>query len=394
MIVAKTVEAHATITGDTDIKTSSPAPNDNYFVHVDEGLNKEKSVRFDPTWLPQWLWSQEKANEASLPESLPVPDFVQVFHLAEDCTTKAATLQQLGSSARDIVNACFTMSAYSPTIRRTEAVLFRNLSSKIQNAKDFAEFWKGCLAGPSTNDAEKWNPVSYVPFGNQRTTLEGVDLVTNFPSKLAMVCHNEMNYNPQPAGRIAFYCLEAAPVGGETILARNADHSRQVSQEIQDMVNKHGGILYKRQYYDKRNPNKDSQKRFHTSWQEKTGTEDPNEAIHFFESIGFSVPDQVHFEAYEDGFQKLIVENVESGFNTQGDWFNILNVGGFPLADGTWIPKSMIQQLVLDEWKSVHVLKLCPGDWIVLNNKTVQHGRLPYQNSDDQIRTILTVYTD
>ncbi|CAB9501639.1 taurine catabolism dioxygenase TauD, TfdA [Seminavis robusta] len=378
----------ASFTDNEDARRKSSINTHEYFVPVAEGLNTKEGISFDPSWLSPRFWSPEEAKKAHLPANLPAPDFVQVFQLDQQASsTKEATLQQVGKSAYDIANACLSTSA-------TSAVLFRGLSAKILNAKDFTDFWKACLAEPSSKNRKKWNPVSYVPFGVQRNTLEGIDLVTNFPPENALACHNEMVYNPQPAGRIAFYCLEAAPDGGETILARNVDHSRHVSQELQGMVRKHGGIQYTRRYYDKRNPNEDSSNRFHVSWQEKTGTQDPNEAIHFFESVGFSVPDQVHFETYDDGFQKLIVKNVESGFNAQGNWFNILNMGMFPLADGTVVPKAMIQQLVLDEWRSVHALKLVPGDWIVLNNQTLQHGRLPYRNSGEQKRTILTVYTD
>ena len=42
-------------------------------------------------------------------------------------------------------------------------------------------------------------------------------------------------------------------------------------------------------------------------------------------------------------------------------------------------------------WYAAHALKLQPGDWIVLNNRAVQHGQLPFVDSSEKKRTILTV---
>ena len=45
----------------------------------------------------------------------------------------------------------------------------------------------------------------------------------------------------------------------------------------------------------------------------------------------------------------------------------------FTLADGTLVPPEMLKQLVLDEWKAAHNIKLHPGDCIGLNNRSFQH---------------------
>ena len=37
--------------------------------------------------------------------------------------------------------------------------------------------------------------------------------------------------------------------------------------------------------------------------------------------------------------------------------------------------------------------QLRPGDWIMLDNLKVQHGRLPYEADPKQKRVLLTVYT-
>ncbi len=89
----------------------------------------------------------------------------------------------------------------------------------------------------------------------------------------------------------------------------------------------------------------------------------------------------------------LVVENVRSGF-VDARWFSILSMGIFKLADGASVPPAMIQRLKLDEWKAAHALKLRPGDWLVLNNRAVQHGRLPFADAPAQKRTIGAVYTE
>jgi hypothetical protein len=198
-----------------------------------------------------------------------------------------------------------------------------------------------------------------------------------------------MAYNPLSPGRIAFFCLQDAVEGGETILIKNADLSLSISSEIQDLVRQHGGILYRRTYHDRSNNAEVSQPSHMISWQDKCGTEDRDEAVRFFTDIGIAAED-----VYFDDEGALIAQNIHSGFNNDGNWFNILGLGEFKLADGTSVPPELLLKLNRDKWKHVRALKLLTGDWLVLNNLTVQHGRLPYKNSPDQQRTILTVYTE
>eukprot|EP00985_Skeletonema_marinoi_P019089 scaffold10833_cov114-Skeletonema_marinoi.AAC.2 len=369
---------------------------------IEDGGGGEVVVPFDTSWLPTEILSavaaaetlldkkEENDNAASscassttvLPDHLSPPMFVDVFdyndlsyNVENDGVGKEESLSQLGREARSIIDDALDTKRNSEDVEDStiNAVLFRGLSNCIQTAQDFKKFWSGCIDG-----AEGQNEMTYVPFGKGRNTLDGVDLVTPFPPSMALKCHNEMSYNPRPAGRIAFYCLEAASKGGETILARNADLTKYVSTELQQFVKEHGGILYRREYYDeRRNPNPSSDIHRHMgSWQKKTGTNDEKDAIK----------------------GTLIVENVHPGVIKDDDdrevWFNVLYMGLFKLADGISIPSDMLQQLMLDEWRAVHVLKLHPGDWIVLNNQSVQHGRLPFVDGPDQKRTILTVYTD
>jgi hypothetical protein len=147
--------------------------------------------------------------------------------------------------------------------------------------------------------------------------------------------------------------------------------------------------MYRRTYHDRSNKAEVSRPSYMMSWQDQCGTEDRDEAVRFFTDIGIAAED-----VYFDDEGALIAQNIHSGFNNDGNWFNILDTGVYKLADGTSVPPELMLNLKRDRWKHVRALKLLTGDWLVLNNLTVQHGRLPFKNSPDQQRTILTVYTE
>ncbi len=251
------------------------------FVRVEPDTTGSLGIPFDTSWLggSGADVSQYAADElAELPSYLPPPTFVEVFDSELDRHADAETCQSdneddamrlLGRSAREAVDACFE--------RGTEAVLLRNLP--MRNGRAFAAFWDGCLDG-----ADAWTPMAYITFGSARAKLDGVDLVTPFPPEMALPCHNEMAYNPREAGRIAFFCFENAPEGGETLLTRNADLTGHVAAELQRLVRDHGGIAYRREYYDGAvadvTPN--PMQKMMGTWQARTGTEDRAEAVKFF----------------------------------------------------------------------------------------------------------------
>lgn len=369
-----------------------------------EVANGKSAVPFDPSWV-RGIFGDAETEEAShhdddtvveLPPQLTFPEFVEIYEfddtslpLYDDtCTSTSRTetlLKRIGKAAREVVDAS-----------KSDAVLFRNLTNRIRNAQDFAIFFQGCLDGP-----DGWRSMEYVPFGPARKTLEGVDLVTPFPPDLALGCHNELSYNPRPANLIAFYCLEKAEQGGETILTRNSDLTAAVSEETQQFVRDHGGVLYAREYPDESYLQQYKEGRVERtlpSWQEKTGSTRREDARKFFTDLGFS-EDEVSF----DDHGTLHVKNIHSGFidapkraneDMKRYWFNILYTGVFKLADGTAMPPSMLRRLEREEWVPARVLQLEPGDWIVIRNRVVQHGRLPFVDSGARKRKILTVYTE
>ena len=47
-------------------------------------------------------------------------------------------------------------------------------------------------------------------------------------------------------------------------------------------------------------------------------------------------------------------------------------------ADGSPIEEDVLQVARTARWHAAHALKLEAGDWLVLDNLRVQHGRMPY----------------
>jgi alpha-ketoglutarate-dependent taurine dioxygenase len=66
------------------------------------------------------------------------------------------------------------------------------------------------------------------------------------------------------------------------------------------------------------------------------------------------------------------------------------------LGDGTAFTKLEATDLKRKQFPACSAFKLQRGDWLVLDNLKVQHGRLPYVDDPDpqRKRTVLTVYTE
>ena len=74
-------------------------------------------------------------------------------------------------------------------------------------------------------------------------------------------------------------------------------------------------------------------------------------------------------------------------------WWNIVHTGSLTAADGTPFPPKLVAEVQRTAWEHTYAFKLHPGDWLMLDNMRVQHGRLPYEASSQQKRVLLTVYS-
>jgi hypothetical protein len=274
----------------------------------------------------------------------------------------------------------------------TGAVLLRGLP--MRSAEAFAHFWRGCLAADPPLEEGR-----YISLGGRagRDKLNGVDLATNVPPQFPLLCHNELCYNPTTVGHIALYCVQDAPLGGETIVTRNRD--LKVPDKARKFLAEHGGLLYSREFFDARSPPKDTSKLL-GSWQEKCSLPDDADrdaAEAFFEGMGFDA-EAGQLKWGEDGTLK--VTNQHPGFvsdpvtgEEESVWWNIAHTGQLKCADGAALPKKLVAEIQQLGWEDTFAFKLRPGDWLMLDNKRMQHGRLPYEADPSQKRVLLTVYT-
>jgi hypothetical protein len=238
-----------------------------------------------------------------------------------------------------------------------------------------------------------------VNFGRPRQKQAGVDTATNIPPTLTLNPHNELSYNPIRPSRIGLYCLLPSKAGGESIIARNSDITDLIPPQLIQHLNDHGGILYERSYRDANAPTTTNangttalDKQLSITWQEKCGgVQTRQEAEDFWISRGF-YKDHLIWEP--DG--SLRVQNIETALiqdphTQQHLWFNNIDTVGV-CADGSGRPpQHLLQQYQAERWKAVYAWRLQPGDWLVLDNFKVQHGRLPYP--EGQERRLLTVLT-
>ena len=324
----------------------------------------------------------QPATPRNLPSRFPLPDFLAVFEPAED--SEGASLEDWGVAVRQILDNALPNHG---------GVLVKGLHC-IKSAADFKTFWRACC-----NVHPRWTTMEYTPFHRNRDQDEGVDLATNIKSSFCLPCHNEMAYNPKPAGRIALFCLQDAREGGESLVVPNAALTDGIRDEVKHWLKEHGGVLYVREYFDENLKSNETSSPWAISWQEKCGISIHEEigsakakARQYFLSLGFN-PSAINF----DGNNTPTVKYIHPGTIRTSDgkdlWFNILDTGMCCAGDGTRLPENLLQDLRSDSWASYSAIKLEPGDWLVLDNLRVQHGRLPFIEEEHRKRKLLVVYT-
>lgn len=349
------------------------------FIESREEFSGSTNIQGLKYYLHEDLQGTEPVVETLSP---PPPGMLATYRAAERANN-STDLRALGEEACKVIDA---------SIPHTGAVLLRGIPART--AEEFASFWQGWKhAG-----GDEWEEFEYVNFGQPRRKEAGVDTATNIPNELALNLHNENSYNPIRPSRVGLYCIQQSRTGGESTIARNEDVTKLVPDELMEHVRDHGGIMYERSYRDA-SADDDStvsgdslSKQLAVSWQEKCGAKTRKEAEDFWVKYGFQ---KDHLLWEKDG--TLRVQNVESGFSPDPQnpgksfWFNNLDTVGV-CADGSGRPPpDLLKEYQAKRWKAVYAFRLQPGDWLVLDNFRVQHGRLPYPVGET--RRLLTVLT-
>lgn len=145
-------------------------------------------------------------------------------------------------------------------------------------------------------------------------------------------------------------------IGGVSILTRNSDLTKVISQETKDFTRKHLGVRYPRVYDNAdslipRDASNDMKGFISASWQSKCDTTTKAGATQWFLDQGFTL-DQIKYDENDH----LSVANILPGFikdHVTGEeiWWNIIDTGFWKTGDKTPFPPEMIAQAQLDRWK-------------------------------------------
>lgn len=318
-------------------------------------------VDFQQDWVHDFDIEADVHTIDDVVTELRAPNFVKTFNFLGNNST--ASIQRLALQAK------------SKIIQDTSgAILFRGLNKALHNVSDFGEFWS----------AMQWNPVEHVSCYNRKreSASNGVDFVDTDVPRMVLGPHNEHACNPNPTGRIAFYGYQPAEHGGESLVRHNS--AIKVPDYVENFVRDHGGIQTTRVYPDhERMLQDESRHPSSMSWQERCGATSKEECHEFFASRGM-----IGTEFDED--DTLTVTSAHPGW-LDGSWFNHIEYG-FPTkcGDGTDFPREWQMEMKKNKWTETFAYKLQEGDWLVLDNRSMQHGRLPYEGK----RRLIVTYTD
>lgn len=324
------------------------------------------SVDFQPEWVHDFGISADSTD--GVPSQLRPPSFLTTFDFAttnttNNCSGRRSLIEQLALQAKQ--NILHDSSG---------AILFRGLHGVLRNVSDFGAFWS----------AMNWDPVEHVScYNRKRQRSANVDMVDTDVPWMVLGPHNEHACNPKQTGRIAFYGLQPATVtGGESLIRFNADI--HVPEYVANFVMQHGGIQTTRIYADHGRMLQDGSRHpTAMSWQERCNAQSKQECVEFFAQRG------MHNATFDDNDTLTVVSSHDGWLDNS--WFNHVDYG-FPTkcADGTDFPREWQMDMKRQKWGQTYAYKLQKGDWLIMDNRKVQHGRLPYQGD----RQLVVTYTD
>eukprot|EP00977_Amphora_coffeiformis_P002449 scaffold456_cov171-Amphora_coffeaeformis.AAC.16 len=377
------------------------------FVESQEDLSEPEHGPVNIQGLQYYLHPDLQGTEPAV-ETLkaPPPGKVVTYRLTDNKIDNACCDDDDGNDDDDHVLLALGVAARQVlhhALPRSGAVLLRGIPA--HNAEQFATFWQACKHAV-TEDDTVWDEMEYINFGHPRAKQAGVDTATNIPPEFTLNLHNENSYNPQRPRYIGLYCLQQSTTGGESLIAWNAEITPHVPVALMEHIQQHGGILYERSYRDANAPvapmdsNDDDgiAQQLAVTWQDKCGATTRQQVEAYWLQYGFQ---KEHLVWESNG--TLHVRNVESGVipavpsleddqNSSSSawwWYNNLDTCG-TCADGSGRPPlPLLQHYQSHRWKAAYAFRLQPGDWLVLDNRCVQHGRLPYPPRDT--RRLLTV---
>lgn len=308
------------------------------------------------------------SNHPAFPESIPHIGN-NLFRVRPESTDHS--LDVLADSAGELMRR---------EIDAHPAILFKDVP--ITSQEEFGIFCAGMGL----------NPHDYTGGNAVRDKQENNVNVASFePPEVTLSPHNEMAYMPGGPTYIMFYCHRAAEVGGEVPMNDN----RRTPDELDTAIvreTRERDIRYYR-WYPEENTSQV------VGWKQSLGVGNKAEAEAYLARHGINYDwgpngsmttwhQASVFQTYKGKEVWLNqMSEMHSSFWTDNDvyWDYGLKEdeiqGNSTFGDGEPIPMETILQIRGAIWRTTEVLKMEPGDLVLLDNNLFQHGRMHYSGT-------------
>ncbi len=281
------------------------------------------------------------------------------------------SIEALSESAADLIRR---------EIDAHPAILFKGLP--IRSRDDFSIFTGGL--GLTPHDYTGGNSI-------RDKQPDNVNVASFEPPEITLSPHNEMAYMPGGPTYIMFYCHEAAEVGGEVPINDNRRTPAELGPAIVEEARERD-IRYYRWY-----PEENTEQVI--GWKQSLGVTNKYEAEVYLatHNINFKwgpngsmttwhrAPVFQNYKGQEVWFNQMSEMHSSYWEDNEVYWDYGLKAdeiqGNTTFGDGEPIPKETILQIRGAIWRTTEVLKMEPGDVILLNNHLFQHGRMHYCGS-------------
>ena len=334
------------------------------------------SIPFKDEYL-HYNWGQrdDERVKSQLPSELLPPPFVRV-HEYNKTNIMEMNLVQLAQHVQAICDE---------HLQAHGAILFRNLPL---NGMQFSTFWNDHVSWPKFQRIDPF-------YDRHKESGTNIDLAPRSVPQQLIGVHNEQTYNPTSPERVLFYALEAAPVGGETILVQNHVLTQNLPDWVIEFLRKDGHVVYDRWVLHDANAYPHDGDKRATSWQHKLGATTVDEAVQALMAYGFE-RELLTVDSHDNTVRaknhhpnRFTDLEVHVG---QELWLSSVIFEQARRPNGETLPHELYAALELANWQSTTAFQLQGGDLLVLDNYRVAHGRLPYSNSDTQERKLMTCY--
>jgi len=262
-------------------------------------------------------------------------------------------------------------------LRSNGAILFRGFN--LSAIDDFERFMQ-TLAGDLLDYSYRSTP---------RTQVSGkIYTSTEYPAHQTIPLHNEMSYSRSWPMVLGFFCVEAAPEGGETPIADSRKVFNAVDPAIRDRFSEKG-VMYVRNYGDA----------LDLSWQNVFQTEDRAEVEAYCRKAGIECEWKGENELRTRQVCQAVATHPHTGEKV---WFNqahlfhvsslapeireslLASAGGEPPRNAYYGDGSPIDEDALEGIRAAYANEAVVFPWeksdiLVLDNMLTAHGRRPYR---------------